>query len=88
MIIDELPKKSLLIKSLDAILCSYIHYRVTERSTVFPMSIQLIIDTSCIALEDCSEDDFLGNIKYVASKLQLDTPIIQMANKKIYIALY
>lgn len=90
VIIDELLLKesTLDIKALDSILCSYIHYRVHERSVFFPMSITLIIDINNIALEDSSESDFLKSVKYVVSELQLDPFFIEMANKKIRITLY
>ena len=69
-------------------ICSYIHYRVNEKSTVFPMSILLIIDINSVTLEDASEEEFHKSVRKILSKLQIAPVVTQMAKKKIYISLY
>lgn len=75
------------INALDAILCSYIHFRLRHFSDVYPMSINLIIDIDCMELESSDEDYFFEIIKCFANELGLNH-ITQKNDKKIYIALY
>ena len=46
----------LTLKALDAVMCGYIHFRLRELSTNYPMSIPITIDLSTIKLGSADEN--------------------------------
>jgi len=89
LMVDEFlsSENALRTKALDAIFCSYIHYRFREFSDVYPMSILLTIDIDSIEIESSDENNFFEEIKYVANELGLNH-ITQKDERKIRIPLY
>lgn len=89
LLVDELLLAGSIVtlKALDAVMCGYIHFRLRELSSNYPMSILITIDLSTIKLGSADANYFLQRVKYISSELELKSSI-QMANNKIYISLY
>ena len=81
-------KYMLTLQILEAIICSYIHFRFEHFSKIITESIPLVIDIGTSNFKNLDENYLFEQAKYVIRSLGIFHASIKMENRKIYIVLY